>query len=307
LLTSFPGIQDNANLGRLKTTTAPPTGKVVTGSGKEFYNQLYSYGARSFSIWTAGGDLVFDSGDQLEQITAAALPDDFNSTDNENGSFDDRSDDKGPEPEAVVLGELGGRTYAFVGLERIGGIMVYDVTDPSAPTFELYVNTRDFSVPIEIPLLDDDGNPVLDDEGEPKMVLNPDWQDAGDLAPEGLKFIPPQGPGEPALLAVANEVSGTTTIYEITLGEDDAVSPGTDVHVFTRADWLEVLDERDDDDNDDARDKKQRPDAAWVDYLNRFDEDDDQGDDDDHGHVAKQGEFRAAADRLWSWFGSGAP
>jgi hypothetical protein len=177
-------LQLDENLGRLKTTT-------INENDEGFFEEIYAYGTRSFSIWTASGQLVYDSGDEFERITAALLPDDFNSTNDENGSFDDRSDDKGPEPEGVVVGRVMGRFYAFIGLERVGGIMVYDVTDPYHPFFVTYVNNRDFS-------------------GDAAAGT------AGDLAPEGLEFIPArQSPIGKPLLAVGNEVSGTTTIYLI--------------------------------------------------------------------------------------------
>ncbi len=179
-------LQLDENLGRLKTTTMNGD---TDGDGD--YDELYSYGARSFSIWSADGTLVYDSGDDLEQITATLVPDDFNSDDEENGSFDDRSDDKGPEPEGVVVGTIGGRKYAFIGLERVGGIMVYDVTDPTAPTFVEYINTRDFG-------------------GDPAASL------AGDMSPEGLVFINQyKSPTGKPLLVVSYEVSGSTTIFEI--------------------------------------------------------------------------------------------
>ncbi len=127
----------------------------------------------------------------------------FDSTNDENGSFDDRSDDKGPEPEGVTVGKVGGRHYAFIGLERIGGIMVYDVSNPVAPRFVQYINNRDFS-------------------GDAKLGT------AGDLGPEGIVFIDgASSPTRKPLLVVANEVSGTTTIYRIRAnngtdsGEDD--------------------------------------------------------------------------------------
>lgn len=146
------------------------------------------YGGRSFSIWDTAGNLVFDSGDALEQITAELLPEGFNSN-GESDSFDSRSDDKGPEPEAVAISVLDGRTYAFVGLERIGGIFVYDITDPKAPTFIEYVNNRDFAAPTE---------------------------EAGDLAPEGIIVVPAEAsPTGGPLLIVANEFSGTTSIWAI--------------------------------------------------------------------------------------------
>ena len=133
-------LQADENLGRLKTTTA--TGD-TDGDGR--HDIIFNYGARSFSIWTVDGELVFDSGDDFEQITARLLPDNFNSTNDENESFDNRSDDKGPEPEGVTVGRINGRVYAFIGFERVGGIIVYDVTSPYAPEFVQYLNTRNFA------------------------------------------------------------------------------------------------------------------------------------------------------------------
>jgi hypothetical protein len=89
--------------------------------------------------------LVADTVDTIEQETVLALPGDFNSTNDENGSFDNRSDDKGPEPEGVAVGKVRGNHYAFVGLERVGGIMIFDVTDPANPRFVNYISNRDFS------------------------------------------------------------------------------------------------------------------------------------------------------------------
>lgn len=165
--------------------------------GRLVYDTLYAYGARSFSIRDADGNLVWDSGDQFEKITAEKYPDWFNSGHDET-LFDDRSDNKGPEPEGVALGSIGDKTYAFVGLERIGGVMVYDISDPTAPVFTTYINSRDFSV---------------DSAKDPGA--------AGDLGPEGLVFVSAadSANGEP-LLIVGNEVSGTTSIYRIVLADD---------------------------------------------------------------------------------------
>ena len=198
---AFPnssGIQQDEVLGRLKVTN-------TLGDRDEDgdFDALYAYGARSFSIFRqtlSGLELVFDSGDQFQQITAAVLPEDFNSDNDKNGSFDSRSDDKGPEPEGVTTGIINGHTFAFVGLERIGGIMVYDVTTPAAPKFVQYVNSRNFS-----------GDPASDT--------------AGDLGPEGLIFIPEtESPNGKPLLVVAYEVSGSTSIYEI--NADDLLPAG---------------------------------------------------------------------------------
>ncbi|MEB3212754.1 MAG: choice-of-anchor I family protein [Leptolyngbyaceae bacterium] len=187
--TAFPDaamLQDDAVLGRLKVTT---TMGDTDGDGD--FDELYAYGARSFSIWDAEGNRVYDSGNEFAQIVADAYPDDFNSTNDENGSFDDRSDDKGIEPEGVTIGQIGTQTYAFIGLERIGGVMVYDVTNPEAPEFQTYVNNRDFA-------------------GDAEAGT------AGDLGPEGLVFVSEEdSPTGTPLLIVTNEVSGTTTIFTI--------------------------------------------------------------------------------------------
>jgi hypothetical protein len=179
--TAFPNadvLQLDANLGPLIVTSE--TGD--TDSDGDI-DKIFVPGARSFSIRTANGDLVFDSGDDFEQITKAQVPASFNSN-GEADTFDTRSDNKGPEPEGVVLGKAFGRTYAFIGLERTAGVMVYDVSDPFKPTFVQYVNTA------------------------------PD-----DISPEGLLFIKEEdSPNGKPLLVVSHEISGTTTIFEITKG-----------------------------------------------------------------------------------------
>ncbi len=181
-------LQGDGALGRLKTTT---TMGDVDGDGD--HDAIYAYGARSFSIWSTAGDLVFDSADQFERITASRLGRNFNSNNDENESGDSRSDDKGPEPEGVVLGRIGERTIAFIGLERVGGVMAYDVSVPSAAYFVGYINNRNFAGTAEA--------------GK-----------AGDLGPEGLAFIPAsESPNGRDLLVVANEVSGTTSIFEVSL------------------------------------------------------------------------------------------
>ena len=162
------------------------------------YSEIYAYGARSFTIWDTDGNIIFDSGTELEAITAEAFPEFFNS-DNDENTFETRSDAKGPEPEGVVVGEINGKPYGFIGLERVGGIAVYDLTNPTQPEFIQYINERDFTV--EAQLEDGSTNPAV-----------------GDLGPEGLLFIAAEDSpnGEP-LLVVANEVSGTTSIFGINI------------------------------------------------------------------------------------------
>ena len=211
---AFPNaaeLQEDANLGRLNVTStlgfgnscAPSDPANVILVGGEYdrgyvenncvYSELYAYGARSFSIWSETGERVFDSGSEFERITASLIPDNFNSNNDEN-AFDNRSDDKGPEPEAVTVGTINGQTFAFIGLERVGGIMVYNVTNPQNPEFVQYLNNRDFS--------------ASQTDLESGM--------AGDLGPEGLAFIAADdSPNGKPMLAVGNEVSGTTTLYGI--------------------------------------------------------------------------------------------
>lgn len=205
---AFPdaeSLQDEANLGRLNITTANGDDD---GDGR--FEKLYSYGARSFSIWTESGELVFDSGDDFERIIAELLPEDFNSNNDENGSFDSRSDDKGPEPEAIAIGEILGRTYAFVGLERVGGIMVYDISEPTAAQFVNYVNNRDFSVDAQ--LGDGTTNPAVGDLGPESIIFIPALD-----SPAKLPILGGRARIPVPMLAVGNEVSGTTTLYGIRL------------------------------------------------------------------------------------------
>ena len=141
--TAFPNAVDlkksGLGIGKLKVTSFNGD---TDGDGD--YDQLYAFGARSFSIWSTDGTLKFDSGDALERITKAAYPNNFNAS-STNNTLDDRSDDKGPEPEGIAVASLFGRTYIFVMLERIGGVVVYEATNPTAPTFVQYINTRNFA------------------------------------------------------------------------------------------------------------------------------------------------------------------
>ncbi|MDJ0729168.1 MAG: choice-of-anchor I family protein [Crocosphaera sp.] len=182
---AFPNaaeLQEDENIGRLNVTN-------TLGDPDEDgdFDELYAFGTRSFSIWNSNGELVFDSGDDLEQITAALFPDIFNANrDVTPDSFDSRSDNKGPEPEGVTVGVIGNRTYGFIGLERIGGFMVYDITNPLSPQFIAYQNDTAL----------------------------------GDLSPEGLLFISPQdSPNNKPLLVLTNEESGNTSIYSVTTPE----------------------------------------------------------------------------------------
>ena len=168
-------LNDSALLGRLKMVTSPYDIARGDTDGDGDVDQLYSFGARSFTIWDTAGNVVFDSGDTLERAMLA------------NGLWQDgRSDDKGPEPEAIVFGEVRGTPYLFVGLERTNAICVFDVTDPTNAT-----------------LAD-----VIDIPGETGLAA---------FGPEGLKFIPPsESPlGSVATLAVTSEVGGVLSLFAL--------------------------------------------------------------------------------------------
>ena len=144
----------------------------------------YLFGGRSFSVYNADTmEQVYDSGNAFEEKTAAYLPDYFNCS-NDDLELDSRSAKKGPEAESVTVGKINGRTYAFIGLERIGGVMIYDVTVPTAPEYVNYVNSRDFSTEL-----------------------------GGDNSPEGLAFLTL---GSKPMLLAACEVSGTAAAYSLT-------------------------------------------------------------------------------------------
>lgn len=179
-------LQLQENLGRINHTL-----NLGDEDGDGDFDNIYTYGGRSFSIWNEDGSLVFDSGDQFEVITAKLYAENFNSDNGENDSMDNRSDDKGPEPEAIAYGVINGRTYAFIGLERFGGVMLYDITVPTDAVFVDFLVTRDFMGVAE--------------EGT-----------AGDLGPEGFKFVPAsKSPNGKSLLIAGHEVSGSTVIFVI--------------------------------------------------------------------------------------------
>ncbi|KPF48158.1 hypothetical protein IP87_16365 [beta proteobacterium AAP121] len=126
-------LKPNSVLGRLNVLRTGATGD---GSSTNM-TEIVALGGRSFSIRDADGNLVYDSGNTLEQAAIAA------------GVYaDGRSDDKGVEPEGVALFELNGRTLAFVGLERTtrSAVAVYDITDPEQASFLQLIVSSDTTV-----------------------------------------------------------------------------------------------------------------------------------------------------------------
>ena len=194
--------------GKITAENSGLTGKVVFFDSSD-YDGLdsgldYVFGGRSFTVFRAdesGLTEIYDSGSDFEAKTAEYIPENFNCS-NDDKSLDDRSGKKGPEAESITVGTVGERTYAFIGLERVGGVMVYDITDPAETVYVNYINSRDFSEDI-----------------------------AGDDSPEGLCFIPAADSADGnAYLLAACEVSGTVAAYELTANNsgnpDDGQDPG---------------------------------------------------------------------------------
>ncbi|MBO9691746.1 choice-of-anchor I family protein [Chryseobacterium sp.] len=190
------------NLGRFRVSSA--TGNT---DGDAEFEEIAALGARSFSIFNADTrQIVYDSGDQFERYIAAYHPLIFNA-DNESNAVKSRSRAKGPEPEGVALGNINGQTYAFITLERTGGVMAYNITDPNNPTFTDYKHSRSTSAY------------------------------GGDNGPEGIIYIAPENTTtNKGYVIVANEISGTLSMYEVatpaTLGTGEIKAEQATFNVF---------------------------------------------------------------------------
>ncbi len=178
-------LKNNQFLGRLNVLQQ--TGD-TDGDGDK--DEIHLLGTRSFSIWNAQtGALVFDSKDLLEQITkthpaSAAF---FNASNTSGAAVSkNRSDDKGPEPEGVTTAFINGNNYLFVSLERVGGVMIFNVDQPASPTFVGYYNNR-----------------VAASNGP-------------DRGAEGIIFIKAsESPNGQPIVILANEVSSTLSIFQV--------------------------------------------------------------------------------------------
>jgi len=203
--TIFPNasvLKATHNLGRFRVTS-------VNGNtdGDNEYEEIHALGARSFSIFNADTKaIVYDSGDQFERHVAAYHPLIFNA-DNEANGAKNRSRAKGPEPEGVTLGDIKGNTFAFITLERTGGVMVYNVTDPNNVTFTDYKHSRMTTAY------------------------------GGDNGPEGITYIASENSATgKGYVIVANEISGTLSMYEVvlspTLATGDVKSEKATFNIF---------------------------------------------------------------------------
>jgi Ca2+-binding RTX toxin-like protein len=123
-------LKSNAGIGRLTVSNLPGLRGDIDNDGD--IDQIIAYGGRSFSILDSNGSIIFDSGSHIDVTVAAISPPNFDDT---------RSDNKGAEPESVTTAVIGGKVYAFVGLERFAGTMVYDVTNPTDPSFVTFASS----------------------------------------------------------------------------------------------------------------------------------------------------------------------
>lgn len=188
--------------------------RVLTDLGQDengIYNELYMTGTRSFTIWDADANVVFDSGSIIEEMLALDYSRTFNTRVDDTDDADDiaelkedgvsyemvgdtayfwegvdaRSLKKGAEPEALAIATIENKTFAYVGLEKQGGFMVFDITAPKQTQFVQHFNDINYK------------------------ALPPQ---AGDLAPEGMVTF---AQNDSNYLAVANELSSTVALFEI--------------------------------------------------------------------------------------------
>jgi len=166
-------------------------------------DQIIGFGGRSFSILDANGDQVFNSGNLLTSLLIERFPLLFN---------DARSDDAGPEPESVTVVELDGQTFLFVGLERSGAVLAFEIdlvagtgTGGTAAEFDVeFAGLVTVPIPGGFPLTED-----LDDL----------------VAPEGLLVIPAsQSPTGEALIVISDEEQGVTFGFNLDLGATSSTS-----------------------------------------------------------------------------------
>ncbi|MDX2482551.1 MAG: choice-of-anchor I family protein [Pseudodonghicola sp.] len=201
-----PDAYSDAQLADLERLTVSIIDGDTDGDGD--IDQLHSYGSRSFTIFNAKGNVVFDSGDDFETIisetrVANAFNNDDFPSDDPDVIDENRSDNKGPEPEAITVGEVDGKTLAFVGLERDGGIMIYDISKPKKASFLDYIDSAE----------------------------------GGDASPEVITFIAPEDSlSGTAQIAVSYEISGTTALYDIAFGQKTIGTAEADTLTGTLAD-----------------------------------------------------------------------
>jgi len=196
-------LQLRKNLGRLIVTNL---WGISDNDNNSTYSELYAFSSRDFTIFEVIRDengefeysnFVYSNNNDFETISADMLGEDGFNANYHNPSFDTRSDNKGPEPESIATGTCNnGRSFAFIGMERVSGIFVYDITnlDDGEVQYIEYINNRDFTVE------------YLSGTRAP--------EEAGDVGPEQVRFVAEDVFGMPLLL-VANAESSSVTMYRI--------------------------------------------------------------------------------------------
>ncbi len=175
-------LKQTYNMGRFRVTNA--NGNTDTNPD---FEEIFCNGTRSFSIFNANTkQIVYDSGDSFETYSAANFPTIFNADHTASNTPKARSRVRGPEPEGITTAKIGTQTFAFITIERLGGVMVFNVTNPNAVTFVDYKNSRSTSAY------------------------------SGDQGPEGIIYIPASSTiTQKSYIVVANEISGTISTYEV--------------------------------------------------------------------------------------------
>lgn len=193
------GKNETSPTGKITSENSGLTDKVVFFDTKD-YDGLnnendYLFGGRSMTIFKVNDESlteVYTSKDDFESTIAQYIEEYFNCS-----NYDKTNDyllgEKGPEAESITIGTVDNYIYAFIGLEKVGGIVVYDITQPEKSQFVNYINSRDFSEDI-----------------------------AGDNSTEELIFIDAEEE-IPARLVSAYEVSGTVGVYDIIYNEKTVV------------------------------------------------------------------------------------
>lgn len=194
---SVDELQQPEHVGKMEVNEAAMA-EFADENGDGRYTDIYAIGGRSFTVWRADDDgltPVYDSGNDFESAFVRERP---------AGHLNVL--ESGPETESVELGQVGARTFAFVGQEKGSAISVYDVTTPGSPSYVQMAINRSYD--------------VTEADLEAAAEENPDGDDparAGDFGPEGVTFVPaPDSPVENPLLCVGYEVSGTVGVFEVT-------------------------------------------------------------------------------------------
>jgi hypothetical protein len=189
-------LQQPENLGNMEVNEAAMA-EFADADGDGVYSDIYAIGTRSFSVWQPTSDgfqRVFDSGNTFEERFAEQYPAGHVNT-----------IESGPETESVELGQVGDRTFAFIGQEKGSALITYDVTTPGNPEYVQMSVNRDYSVS------EDDLAAAAEDDPDGDNPAR-----AGDFAPEGVNFVPAaDSPVDNPLVCVGYEISGTVGVFEV--------------------------------------------------------------------------------------------